>query len=156
MYPHSVRQLSIGMYSKLRSCRRVAYLLDVGKSTISEWVRQPNTSSQRNIYYIVDVDDDGNTKRTYKLTRGQYYRLSGCHLATKQGIKWCDNVRSALELFSMTTTKTVDMDDLLYYFEVYMRVEQQLWGEFLRARWSGKRLRTYVARNVSWQTFSTP
>jgi hypothetical protein len=109
-----------------------------------------------NIYYIVDVDDDGNTKRTYKLTRGQYYRLSGCHLATKQGIKWCDNVRSALELFSMTTTKTVDMDDLLYYFEVYMRVEQQLWGEFLRARWSGKRLRTYVARNVSWQTFSTP
>lgn len=105
-----------------------------------------------NIYYIVEVLPDG-TYKCYVLSRGRYYLYSGLSRAIKRANKWSQNIKATSNFHSTASTKGGDVEDLLYYLEVYMAVKDVLWGEYFRPRWTEQRLRTYGGKKRTFENF---
>lgn len=105
-----------------------------------------------NIYYGVEKLNDG-TIKTYKLTRGRYYVESGIINAKKQTSKWQKLIKSEADILSTVSSKGVKIENHYAFLDTLYTIENALWDEYIKPRWSRQRFRLYGGKKRVFSRF---
>jgi len=92
--------------------------------------------------------------RTYKLTRGQYYRESGIVDARRHSEHWNHGIRGCLNAMSRVTSKSTSLASFREFMHQYTTIGSvHMWREYQRPRWSRQRLRLYGGKKRTLSRF---
>jgi hypothetical protein len=111
-----------------------------------------NDPGRTNIFYFAEELVDG-TKRKYKMTRSQYYNESGSRSAIKLSNTWNRNIQEELNIMSANSLKGVGLNQFEERLAVVLPLEDALWKEYLRPRWSRQRFRNHAGKKKVFANF---
>eukprot|EP00963_Diacronema_lutheri_P010506 scaffold1060_cov385-Pavlova_lutheri.AAC.24 len=106
-----------------------------------------------NILYC--VWHDGCDHRSMVLTRRRYYMESGISRAKRKVVAWQsrEDVTTALETLSQTSSKGVDLDAFLRYLQAMKDTYECLWSVYTRRKWADQALLLYKGKKRTFAKF---
>lgn len=107
---------------------------------------------RRNIFTMVEKTE-GQSWKTYTLTRGQYYEESGMTQVRKKTQKWNQNVRKEIEAFSKVSTKGQSLSSFRNYLDVWKTHKGALWKEYTKSRWNDTRFKLFGSKKRTFANF---
>lgn len=122
-------------------------------------IRKPNDRivaidpGRVNIFYGVEKASDGHVV-SYKLTRSQYYKEAGMHVAIRKTQHWQNtNILDEHKALSNVSTKGVCIHKHRAYLEWHNKHSAAVWNEHMKPRWARQRFRLYGAKKRVFANF---
>jgi len=111
-----------------------------------------------NRVYAVECNPDGSPLRTYCLTKGQYRTDSGIVREQKRQQNRASSFWKRIQqqhpgLDSLGSIKTASLEMFKDYWDKYRKVQDALWGEFIKPKYANSRFRIYRLKNRTIDRF---
>jgi hypothetical protein len=108
-----------------------------------------------NILYGVEKVGNGGECNTYKLTRKQYYAVSGINAARKKTETWSKDAeyRQAALAMAKVSTKGVGIGKHTAFLRLHEEHMDAVWKEMFKRRWARQRLRLYGGKKRAFARF---
>jgi hypothetical protein len=113
-------------------------------------VKLSNDPGRENIYTVVKEDEK---KKSWKLSRKEYYTVSGIFKARRKTKSWSKSIKSNLDAFSKVTPKGISLETYLRYLKVFFVNFDPIWKEYSKKKWAAQRLRLYGGKKRCFANF---
>lgn len=105
-----------------------------------------------NIFSIVE-ETSPNQFQQYSLSRRHYYHASGINVANFKSQHWNRSLKTELKLLSQYSPKSASLEKFQAYMEAFFTVEENLWSEYSKSKWSEQRFRLYGGKKRVFAKF---
>jgi hypothetical protein len=105
-----------------------------------------------NLLYGVEVKKDG-TKKTYRLTKRQYYADSHFTKNKRKNERWNKEISNILEEWNKTSPKTIHVSTFEEHLKNLLKVAPSLWSHYTKHRCALVRMDHYIHKRKTLDRF---
>ena len=104
---------------------------------------------RENIYTIIEEG----TNKVWKLSRKEYYSVSGIYQGRERTEKWTRSILPNLNALSKVSSKGISLKSYLDYLKVFLENYETLWSVYSKKYWAEQRLRMYGGKKRCFDRF---